>query len=173
MQTGYSIKLRWQDKRTAIVRLSLLLLCFILNRGGAGFAFAQNLVPNASFEIYTYCPVSEEIDNVPPWTIPPNNISDPVYYNACETTNTFGSPYNGLCFQQPLSGVGYVGFLPHRNDLNNAREYIYCPLYCPLEQGVSYKAGFFVNKVDIAYAIDKIGMYIGDCLLYTSDAADE
>ena len=36
--------------------------------------------------------------------------ADPDYFNDCDTSNSFGVPYNGFGFQQADEGRGYCGF---------------------------------------------------------------
>ena len=60
----------------------MLLLLSILT---GQFAFAQNLVPNPSFENYSACPENiSEIDFALPWTS--TTGATPDYYNSCSTT---------------------------------------------------------------------------------------
>lgn len=164
MQIKCSIKLRLQNSK-AIKQLSLFLLCLISGTVKTGSTFAQNLVPNGSFEIYTSCPDGEEIDNVPPWSNPPNNIQSPGYFHPCDPPGGYSVPYSGLGFQYPLSGDAYIGLVVYSRDNPAGREYAFTKLYCPLEAGVTYKAGFFTNRPNVPQcATDRLGMYIGDTI---------
>jgi len=88
---------------------------FILLMSGACLRlFAQNLVPNPSFEEYVNCPndygESFELRN---WFIA---ISNPDYFHACDGYNdTCGVPINVWGFQQPASGDGYIGMITYSN----------------------------------------------------------
>jgi gliding motility-associated-like protein len=149
------------------VSLNLLLLCFIISMAEAGSAFAQNLVPNANFEIHASCPIDNgEIYLVPPWNNAPNtSLSSTDYFHICSPFTNFNTPYNILGFQQPLTGFAYAGIFTFDPNNVNLREYVYTKLYCPLEQGITYQAGFFVSRANyVFYAADRIGMYVGDTI---------
>jgi len=76
-------------------------------------SFAQNLVPNPSFEEYTNCPVStNQVYRATGWCI---NINTSDYYNSCATYNSMvGVPNSGQGYQCPATGSAYCGFIAYR-----------------------------------------------------------
>ena len=133
-------------------------------------SFAQNLVPNPSFEIINappdtvfsgYCylytggfspPLSQE----PPWDTPTNGSPDP--YNICSHPISSASiPMNWAGYQQPHSGNGYAAQAFY---LGSYREYIQVELDTPLVAGNKYCASFYVNRADSSkLACNNFGMY--------------
>lgn len=127
---------------------------------------AQNLVPNPSFEFHTVCPSGVKGGYVAvPWDTVPHQWSYSDYFHPCCFAWQYRVPKNGFGFQYPVSGNAYVGITCYVNYNPYVRSYIYTKLLCPLQAGKTYKAGFFVNTANRnGYAIDQMGMYIGDTI---------
>jgi hypothetical protein len=149
----------------------LLFFCFILSKGIISLSFSQNFVSNGNFETHTSCPNYQgQWYYAIPWDTVPGNGSSPDYFNSCSPTNSnpngMGTPKNVAGFQYPLNGGNsYMGIYCYVKNNANSREYILNKLLCPLQNGKTYKAGFFLNKSNWSrYAIDQMGMYIGDTI---------
>ncbi|MFH2143522.1 MAG: T9SS type A sorting domain-containing protein [Bacteroidota bacterium] len=136
---------------------SALIFCFALCN--LQFVKAQNLVPNPSFEDYTICP-----DN---YFMLPNDwytcSGDPDYYNVCDTTNSFGVPYNGFGYQFATDGNAYCGFyaLCVYESWFTYKEYLGCELILPLVIGQKYFISFKINfsgHPAIDLAVNNIGL---------------
>src|SRR5438132_589517 len=104
----------------------------------ANFLFAQNLVPNWSFEVYSSCPngfgqapkatgwYNSEIDH---YHIA-NYGTD--YMNSCGTAN-FQTPSNAWGYQIPVTGQAYQALAPMSRSIGvNYRENIYSHLTKPM-----------------------------------------
>jgi hypothetical protein len=121
--------------------------------------FAQNLVPNPSFEIFSECPNSNGIQGASlasPWYGVQNDAD---YYNLCSTT-FYTVPFRtDGDFQQPMSGVGYTGIFCYSLAFNNGREYIQAPLTNNLAANNFYYIKFFVNMHNSSkYSINNLGI---------------
>ncbi|HLG33729.1 MAG TPA: T9SS type A sorting domain-containing protein [Bacteroidia bacterium] len=123
---------------------SLLLFLFLLSQ----FCFAQNLVPNPSFEDTVACPnYISQINRAIGWYV---TRDSPDYFNAC-STDTFPSgqhivnvPLNWAGYRTPASGNAYAGFITSWAN-NEARENIGSQLITPLQIGIRYYASFKVS----------------------------
>jgi gliding motility-associated-like protein len=122
--------------------------------------FAQNLVPNPSFEQTDTCLqfarlFSFEIDtstqvftSVLNWNVP--NLSTPDYFNRCQSWY-IGVPANMIGYQQPHSGNAYLGLINYDYNLHfypnggSHREAIQTKLYSPLEKDKLYCVSFYVS----------------------------
>ncbi len=140
-----------------MVKLFILIIFFI-----PIFIYSQNLVPNPSFEEYTYCPDSavSPIENAYPWEIPSGWYS-PDYFNSC-TTGMYSIPNNWFGYQEAFNGDAYIGLLTYGHNTNyvNCREYIQAPLISELLPNHTYKVKFYISLADnFRYATDKIGAY--------------
>ena len=149
-----------------ILLITLLSLTSLFWRGNE--AFAQNLVPNPSFEVYDTCPnYVNQVRYAVPWTNPIHNGTTSDYFNACDTTsglNSFNVPYNYLGFQYARTGVAYTlvvtAWFPGNLAAWNLREYIQVELTSPLIAGVDYFVRWYVSACDSCHYIsNNIGMY--------------
>lgn len=124
------------------------------------FSFAQNLVPNYSFETISFCPESfggTGLTAAPPWFCPTQGSSD--IFNACSSGGLVGVPNNFFGNQPALTGVGYAG--GYCKLINFAyREYICAPLTEPMVAGEWYYVSFYVSPAEYGCAIEKIGAYL-------------
>lgn len=110
--------------------------------------YAQNLVPNGSFEVQDSCPLVSELHKAQPWNSP-----------------TMGSPdlFNTTCAQQqgdPRTGIGSAGIFCYSTFADN-REYMQVKLSSPLIAGQSYYVSFYVMRDDFfKNAINRMGAYL-------------
>jgi hypothetical protein len=121
--------------------------------------FAQNLVPNSSFEILDSCvePFDGYFLMLQGWNTPTEGSPD-LYSNCNTNVHTFHTPDNILGTQSPKSGDNYSGILTHSEI--DAREYIQIQLIESLVIGKQYCVEFFVSIADSsAYASNNIGAY--------------
>lgn len=131
--------------------------------------YAQNLVPNPSFEDTVSCPSGwASISSLNNWYSP--NSSSPDLFNSCANPLDVGVPQNGAGFQNTKSGNGYVGVGCSFDSTNlNYREYIQVELSDTLKANKKYIISFFINKADSCpIAITKIGAYISNNPISTS-----
>lgn len=115
-------------------------------------AGGQNLVPNASFEQFSACPITfGELDKAVSWSKPSAGSTD--YFHTCSGPGSVvGVPAhysNG--YQYPRQGDGYVGITTYKSTYPDYREYIQAPLSTPLKASACYYAEFFVNKKNTAH----------------------
>ncbi|HXR82406.1 MAG TPA: hypothetical protein VN763_15880, partial [Saprospiraceae bacterium] len=127
-----------------IGRRILVVLTFSL----CGFYnWAQNLVPNPSFEVFTSCPTNyntgEPLQCIP-WTKATQGTAD--YFNVCAFGNNVGVPANYFGSQSPKTGDAYCGF--YAKYLFPYREYIMAPLPTPLVAGEFYYFSMYVSLAD-------------------------
>jgi len=148
---------------------SLFIFCCAIST-----SFAQNLVPNPSFEDYgSDCPVN--LNDLPlyweAWR------SSPDCFNTCVTPQNLGdslgwAPWNGFGYQEPFSGASYCGFSafspsPSEVTDNDYREFLGCELITPLEIGETYQfscvisLGFAGSYANLTYASNRIGTHLG------------
>lgn len=128
----------------------------------AVFGYAQNLVPNPSFEIYSTCPNNDnQVDFATGWSGCSNT---PDYFNSCNTiVPDFSVPNNWGGYQQPATGNAYCGIGTYASYSPDAREFIISQLNTPLTIGTKYFASFMTNLslYNTTYfntASNKIGM---------------
>jgi hypothetical protein len=105
---------------------------------------AQNLVPNAGFEIKDTCPNSgDQIQYALGWSKYSTAITTPDYYNACSSPSTVGVPQSYFLFQPDVRGCGaYAGLGIWANTGSNDREQIGIQLSSPLVIGQKYFISF-------------------------------
>ncbi|MBS1680172.1 MAG: OmpA family protein [Bacteroidetes bacterium] len=123
-------------------------------------AFAQNLVPNPSFEQYIKCPVSFSTDPLyfgpNQWNSPSKGTPD--YFNKCSFSEMH-VPDNWAGISHAHSGAGYAGIYAWNEKKKDYREYIQCKLTEPMKAGVSYDIKFFYRlSLFSVYAIDRIAV---------------
>ncbi len=104
-------------------------------------SFAQNLVPNWSFEDTVSCPTAiTQINRALGWS---SYSQTPDYFNVCNGGQV-GVPLNAFGFQNALSGNAYAGFAAFH--VGNLREYIGSQLIQPLDSGFKYFASLYVSR---------------------------
>ncbi len=128
----------------------LFLLCC------ASSVFAQNLVPNPSFEDFTTCPTMlDQLPNATGWSSPTDG--NPDFFHACSTSGDVGVPSNAFGTQTASTGSGYAGIVAFGE--NEVRDYIQTTLTSPLEIGKSYCVEFRVSLSDEDfYGVQELGM---------------
>jgi hypothetical protein len=132
-------------------RAARILSCFLLFVAPF-LVSAQNLVPNASFEENTACPVTIGFQGFSKPLHWEKWNGSPEYFQYCAGSlggvdTLIRVPLNGMGFQYAMHGDAYVGMLAFGTAGGgvNAREYVGCQLLEPLEVGESYDLSFFAN----------------------------
>ena len=124
------------------MRLLILfsLICFY----GHSTLWAQNLVPNPSFEEYITCPDwISQLDRAENWF--PARIS-PDYHNACDNSGSVSVPSSTWGdYQIAKQGVAYAGFNHSSND-STFKEAIGVELIAPMEIGIPYYVSFYLSR---------------------------
>lgn len=111
--------------------------------------FAQNLVPNPSFEEYSQCPFGTgnfhtHVDQWESWQ------ESPDFFHECsnDLEGFAGVPENAWGYQWPLTGDGYAGVYTYVEYFENGREYIAAQLEEPLISGNQYYMMFYASMYD-------------------------
>lgn len=110
--------------------------------------FAQNLVPNPSFENYTELP-----DNVGQWwkLANWNNVSNDINAASPDFLHTNGSglvqlPNSVFGTITAFEGDAVVNLVSWIDNISNFREYIATQLISPLEVGATYRIAFYASN---------------------------
>jgi hypothetical protein len=134
-------------------------ILFIFSR-----VFAQNLVPNYSFETNTGCPsFPNQVNLATPWFNPTGGSSD--YLHSCATWSDIATPINYWGNQSPRTGLACMGLFACMHftsspSFEERREYIEVKLSSTLVAGQKYYACFYVSLGDLEnYATDDFGIY--------------
>ena len=137
--------------------MRFLILIFVFNFWV--YSFAQNLVPNYSFEYFTSCPDAvAQVYKAYPWIDPTGSTPD--YLNACNTSGLGVPSHFGNGFQNALTGSGYVHSGVYSSN-TEFRDYIQTPISISI-QGY-YCFSFFINFSNTSdFSIDKIGGFISN-----------
>ncbi len=159
-----------------IMKKSLIIIfVFLCSKG-----FAQNLVPNPSFEFYINCPTDFiQIEKAIPWLPTFRYFANGVlftssdFYNECNNSinNDVGVPCPNqdplvkFC-QNPHSGIGYAAIILMQPALSNYREYLEVKLNDSLKHGKRYCVEFWVNFAGDKYATDALGACLSKDTLY-------
>jgi hypothetical protein len=138
-------------------------------------SYAQNLIPNPSFEVHDSCPQSyNTLFYALPWFQP--HIYNGNVLNSCSSdlfdscsTGGSGVPINGSGYQLARTGRTYSGIFCNL-DTTNYREYLEIGLLSPLSSGHQYCISFNTSLADISKkAINSLGAYLSlDSLLDSS-----
>ncbi len=136
--------------------LLLLVNLFFLDQ-----IYAQNLVPNPSFEQHDTCISSLAIffGHIVKWDSPSNGTPD--CFNTCD----FSVPSNTAGYQYPHIGNAYAGSAFYAfNGSNYYIEYLQVKLDTPMVEQQTYCASFYINHANRGYdlALKNIGMYFSD-----------
>lgn len=123
----------------------------------------QNLVPNASFEIKSACPVTEsQLLYATGWF--DGGTGTPDYYHTCGISMDVSVPKNRFGHQAPHAGSAYVGI--HITDGLEYREYIETALSRTLSPGIKYFFSFYASLADtFSYSSSSIGAYFSTNLV--------
>jgi len=128
--------------------------------------YAQNLVPNGSFENYSTCPGSYSRNpaefRVDSWRS--LTFGSPDYFNTCSTGEA-AVPYNWAGISDAFDGYGYAGIYTYMNYPKEYREYLHTKLTEPLLKDSLYHIRFRYKLSSYSkYAIDRIGILLSDTL---------
>ena len=152
------------------------LLLYIVFFFSTVFGYAQNLVPNPSFELYHTCPDTfmsidgntiEASDN---WIN--GSGFTPDYFNACDTNVVnprFGVPLNQYGYEPARTGGAYAGIILSYLYCGGAglstREYIQVKLTDSLITGQKYAFSMYLSSSDYNYyATNNIGVYFSNSM---------
>jgi gliding motility-associated-like protein len=136
-------------------------LCLIVSMRFVFGGFAQNLVPNPSFEDNSGCPTSfAQIDLVDFWTTPTNHPGTPDYFNTCSTSPTSSIPVNSVGTEPAHSGNAYTGLRIHFGTVFFPVEYLQAQLISPLTAGVTYDVSCYYSLGEASgFIIDNFGIH--------------
>jgi Secretion system C-terminal sorting domain len=160
-------------KERLLIFITSILLCIRVQ------VFAQNLVPNGSFETFTQCPaIGDKIyyatgwfqPNKYPWSNSVNQSSSTDYYNSCAGNGPYTSvPNNFFGYQNAVNGNAYIGMV-YFHTIANYREYAEIKLVESLVAGKEYILNYYISLTDGArYATNQFDAYFSqDSLLVTS-----
>jgi hypothetical protein len=134
--------------RNMAYRIVLLAAPLLLS---AAAAFAQELVPNGSFEDVLQCPNGpSQLAGTAFWFDPTGNLTGtPDFFHACGS-GTHTAPANFLGFQEPAEGDGYAGIFLYEGSqvLANWREYVQVELLETMVQDRCYHVRVKANLSD-------------------------
>ena len=136
----------------------LFLFCSVCN--------AQNLLPNGSFEQYSWCPFQvSQIDSCLYWFNPATGTPD--YFNSCGAS-TVQVPDNTFGYQQAHDGLAYAGIILRTLTANpNYREYIETPLLSTLVANECYHFECYCSLGNkMKYTTDALGVYFSDTIIH-------
>lgn len=122
----------------------LLLLLFTIT------VRAQNLVPNAGFDMNVGCPNQiGQIDKADGWSVWGGT---PDYFHSCANSSNpiYGTPYNNRGYRTPRSGDAYIGLFTYSIFMPNGREFVGRPLSAPMTPGTTYYFSMYVCQADVA-----------------------
>lgn len=112
--------------------------------------FAQNIVPNPSFEVYSLCPnAPSQINRAIDWN---SYRTTPDYYNTCDASTSASVPNNWAGFQFAATGNAYAGFFTY-SSLVQYREYLGAQLINPLVVGQRYYVNIKVSLTNSSGAL--------------------
>jgi outer membrane protein OmpA-like peptidoglycan-associated protein len=118
--------------------------------------FAQNLVPNPSFEQITDCDLYfDQIEKVKFWK---GYHFTPDVFNSCSESSFLRTPSNTFDVQAPATGKGYVGILTYHWEFDN--ELIGTKLLRTVEAGKKYEIKLKVSRAaaHARYATNNLGI---------------
>jgi gliding motility-associated-like protein len=125
--------------------------------------FAQNLVPNWSFEDTIQCPVLPgQINFSTNWDSP--SAGTPDYFKQCSPlSGGFSVPLNSYGYQLARTGNAYSGIHVLGSGVQDFREYLQIKLSDSLIKDKKYCINFYVNLSNIANtAISGLGIYFSN-----------
>ncbi len=134
--------------------------------------FAQNLVPNHSFENIGNCPtILDQLNFTKNWYGLGTADPSPDLFNSCAEAGTMGVPANFFGNQEAKTGDGYAGLICYLTSKSgkswklkdNHREYLMTKLLEPLQQGKRYRVAFSVSLAEFCeFSVDQIGLMLTD-----------
>lgn len=149
-----------------------LLTAVVLTFGCVSMSFAQNLVPNPSFEEVPspFCGIMSQGDfsqTLADW-INPTQASPSVYSTSIEPAcynfqpiSEYDGPIGIKGSQMPRTGETMAGIWVYTIPDFNQRQYIQVEFESPLEVGIEYEVEFYVSLADsMEFYTDKLGAYL-------------
>jgi len=141
--------------------LQIILVLIISN------SYAQNLVPNGGFELYSGCPTAPGIGQfdstlywINPAPYPPGG--SPEYFNQC-APGFLNVPNTYWGYQPAFSGDAFCGLTLWYGDVPEFREYIEAPLLNTLTPNTCYYFEMFINSANsMNFVSDDIQVYFSD-----------
>ncbi len=118
--------------------------------------WAQNLVPNPSFEQITDCNLYfDQIDKVKFWK---GYHFTPDAFHACAESPFLRTPSNTFDVQSPATGKGYIGILTYHWEFDN--ELVGAKLLSPVKAGKKYEIKLKVSRAaaHARYATNHLGI---------------
>ena len=147
--------------RQVISGFGLIILSMVLSMA----VYAQNLVPNPSFEEYDFCSTSSLNTGWPDYWFIPSNGNSPDYFHECSEIENYQIPKNAVGNQEAFVGDAYIGLFAFNWSWQNSREAISCELNEPLQTGKNYVLTFKCSLADTAlYAIRTLGFLLSNNL---------
>jgi OOP family OmpA-OmpF porin len=144
------------------------------------FGFAQNLVPNGSFENFSQCPLNTDFIYYSAGWFQPNKVlglsvnqcSSSDYYNSCGDSTSFVSiPKNYFGYQFARTGDAYIGlalYTPFENQ-DGGREYAEIKLNQELDSGKKYNLKYYISMANNSrYSITKFDAHFSNDSLFSS-----
>jgi hypothetical protein len=146
-------------ERTTYMRYPLTIIALLF---AARLSYAQNIVPNASFEENTGCPDAySQISFCDGWAT--GNEGTPDYYNACDSSSVYGAsfsvPNNCSGSQRAFAGAAYAGIYGY-SEITTPDYHEYLMVKIPaLAPGATYHVSVEISLADSSgYATDGLGM---------------
>ena len=137
-----------------------LFLILIAIKANSQHILSNNLVPNPSFEEFTYCPINySQINLAVPWHSTRAITGSSDYLNNC---TTFWWLLILLQKISPRTGDGCAGVYVMNNPIHMSgiyREYIATKLITKLINNKKYCSNFYVIPFTSVYVIENIGMF--------------
>ena len=124
------------------------------------YVYAQNLVPNPSFEEIEDCVYMGDMDGPMP-CIPWFSRYSCNYFNACHPDN-YGVPYNFKGFQYPKTGDAYIGGYQNAPNTDGGGEWPYVQLTEEMVQGQCYEISYWASVANESCPIDRLGAALVD-----------
>jgi hypothetical protein len=126
------------------------------------FMYAQNLVPNSSFEQHTDC-IYNVLSNALPWNSVCGGTGHCSFLHSCKTDPYGQTPYQfyDACFQSyqvPRTGFAYAAFGTYIQSISPQSSVPFVRLIDTLKNGKTYCVTYFVSLLNYCnFSIDKLG----------------
>ncbi|HUR31786.1 MAG TPA: gliding motility-associated C-terminal domain-containing protein [Saprospiraceae bacterium] len=132
---------------------------FVALSGFLTQGFTQNLVPNPSFETYSWCPGGFGTGGTlscTPWVNGNDATAD--FLHECASPTNVGIPVNFFGNQPAHTGDAYAGVYARESSI--WREYIQVQLTQPLTSGLTYHVSFYTSLSDNNCGVTHLGAYL-------------
>lgn len=132
--------------------------------------FAQNLVPNYSFEQQISCPNGSggiSLGLATFW----GGFDSADYFSFCSTDSQYSAPHNIAGYQQALNDSSYAGIgLYVATNTTFSSEFIQVQLIDSLDKSHYYCVSFYISLADSSnYAVRNLGAYFSEDAITLSD----